>query len=214
MREPVNGLTHYISALFALVGLIVLLMITRDDALKQGSMLIYGTSLVLMFLSSASYHLVLGQVSVTKFLRKLDHVAIYLLIAGTYTALVFNRFSGIYRSGLLIAVWSIAFVGILIKFIILKGPRWLSAAPYLVMGWLGVSAIGEMWRLLPVGALVWLLVGGLFFSIGAVIYATGRISLIPGVIAAHEIWHIFVILGCLSHYIMILVYVAPVPRVI
>jgi hemolysin III len=214
LREPFNGLTHYFAALIALVGFIILVVISRGDALKQVSMLVYGTSLVLMFLASASYHLVNSGESTTRFLRKLDHVAIYLLIAGTYTALAFNRFNGIYRWGLLIAIWSIAAIGIIIKFFIIKGPRWLSTIPYLVMGWLGVSALGEMWRALPLGALMWLLVGGLFFSIGAVIYATGRVKLIPGVIDAHEIWHIFVILGCASHYILILVYVAPLPRVI
>lgn len=214
VREPVNGLTHYFAALAALVGLVVLLVISRDDPLKQRSLLIYGSSLVLMFLASASYHLLCTRTSVTQFLRKLDHTAIYVLIAGTYTPLAFNRFSGIYRWGLLDAVWGIALVGVIVKMIIIKGPRWLSPVIYVIMGWLCIFAIREMLRVLPPGAMFWLAAGGVLFTLGAVVYATKIFNLKPGIFGFHEVWHIFVILGCLCHYILIVVYVAPFPRII
>jgi hemolysin III len=214
IREPVSGLTHYIAALVAVVGLIVLLVISRDDLPKQRSLLIYGSSLVLMFLASASYHMVKTKTSVTLFLRKLDHTAIYLLIAGTYTPLAFNRFTGIYRWGLLDAVWALALAGIITKMIIIKGPRWLSAVTYVLMGWLCLFAINEIVRVLPVAALFWLVMGGVLYTLGAVVYATKAFNFKPGVFGFHEVWHIFVILGCVCHYIVIAVYVAGIPRVI
>jgi hemolysin III len=213
MREPVSGLTHYIAALVALVGLAALVIISRDDPLKQRSLLIYGASLVLMFLASATYHLVRTRTKVTQFLRKLDHTAIYVLIAGTYTPLAFNRFSGIYRWGLLDAIWAIALAGVITKMIIIKGPRWLSAVTYVIMGWLALFAIKEMLRVLPAAALFWLVLGGVMFTLGAVIYATKAFNWKPGVFGFHEVWHIFVILGCVCHFILIAFYVAPIPRI-
>ena len=94
MREPVNGLTHYFGAVLALIGLIVLLSLSRDDLDKQRTMLIYGTTLVLMLLSSASYHLLHGSAKSLGLLRKIDHATIYILIAGTYTPICFNQFTG------------------------------------------------------------------------------------------------------------------------
>jgi hemolysin III len=214
IREPVSGLTHYFAALAALAGLVVLLVISRDDPLKQRSLLIYGSSLVLMFLASASYHMLCTKSSATQFLRKLDHAAIYVLIAGTYTPLAFNRFSGIYRWGLLDAIWVIALVGIITKMVIIKGPRWLSPVIYVIMGWLCLFAIQEILRVLPPGALFWLVMGGVLFTLGAVVYATKIFNLKPGIFGFHEVWHIFVILGCVCHYILIAVYVAPFPRII
>lgn len=214
IREPVNGLTHYFAALAALAGLVVLLVISRDDPLKQRSLLIYGSSLVLMFLASASYHMLSTKTSVTQFLRKLDHTAIYLLIAGTYTPLAFNRFSGIYRWGMLDAIWAIALAGVITKMVMIKGPRWLSPVIYVIMGWLCLFARQEILRVLPPGALFWLVMGGVLFTLGAVVYATKIFNLKPGVFGFHEMWHIFVILGCICHYILIAVYVAPFPRII
>jgi hemolysin III len=214
MREPVNGLTHYIAALVALGGMVALLFMSHDDLPKQISLLIYGSSLVLMLLASASYHTISSGTKVTQFLRKLDHTAIFFLIAGTYTPLAFNRFSGIYRWGLLIAVWSIALVGTIVKMIIIKGPRWLTAGIYVLMGWLAVFAVKEIVRVLPAGALFWLVAGGLVYTVGAVIYATKALNFKPGVFGFHEVWHIFVILGCVCHYIVIAVYVAGIARVV
>ncbi len=214
MREPVSGLTHYFAAIVALVGLVVFLIRSRDDVHKQHSLLVYGTSLVLMLMASASYHLIKGKRKRIRFLRKIDHSAIYILIAGTYTPLCFNQFTGFWRWGILAIVWTVALAGSVTKIFIINAPRWLSAGAYLAMGWLVLPAAKEIVHVLPVGALVWLLAGGILFTLGAVVYMTKIMDFAPGVFGFHEVWHIFVILGCLCHYIMIAVYIAPVPRLL
>jgi hemolysin III len=164
-----------------------------------------------MFSSSAAYHLVKSKPQVIQALRKLDHSAIYLLIAGTYTPVCLHFFSGAWRWGMLGTVWGMALVGIVVKLFVINAPRWLTAGVYLLMGWLAVLAIQPMLAGIPPAALVWLLLGGLFFTIGAVIYITRRFNFVPGVFGFHEVWHIFVIMGCLSHFILIAAYVAPNP---
>jgi hemolysin III len=176
--------------------------------------LIYGGSLVLTFFASAAYHLIQARPEWIKVLRKVDHSAIYLLIAGTYTPFCYNQFAGFWRWGFLSLVWALALAGIVAKVLIIETPRWLTTGVYLAMGWMSVLMSGEMLRALPGGALVWLFVGGVFFTVGAVVYATKKLDLWPGRFGFHEVWHIFVVLGCLSHYIAVAVYVAPVQRVL
>jgi hemolysin III len=161
-----------------------------------------------MFSASATYHLVQAGPKVLLWLRKLDHSAIYLLIAGTYTPICLYYFSGFWRMGLLIVIWALAFLGIAVKLLIIRAPRWVTAGVYLVMGWLALAGMGEILRSLPAGALIWLLLGGLFFTGGAVIYILKKPDLFPGVFGFHEVWHIFVILGALSHFVLVAAYVA------
>jgi len=208
LRDPVSGLTHLGAALIATIGLIFLLYIGRSNTVKLISLLIYGITLILMFSASAVYHLVKASQQVTLWLRKLDHSAIYLLIAGTYTPICLHYFNGFYRWGLLSIVWGIAVVGVAVKMFVINVPRWVNAGIYLIMGWLSIMAIKPMLTAMPTGALVWLLAGGLFFTLGAVIYMTKVFDFFPGVFGFHEVWHIFVILGCLSHFIVIFAYIA------
>jgi hemolysin III len=209
-REPVNGLTHFFTAIAAVGGLIALLIIGWGNPGKAVSLSVYGVSVILLFAASATYHLVKARPKVIEILRKFDHSAIYLLIAGTYTPICFNMFTGFWKWGLLAIVWSLALVGIVVKIFIIKAPRWLSAGVYLLMGWLCIIAIKEMLTVLPVGALVWLAIGGIIYTLGAVVYITKIFDFIPGKFGFHEVWHIFVILGALAHFIAILVYIAPV----
>ncbi len=208
-RDPVSGFTHLGAAIAAVIGLSVLLIIARENLWKQLSLVIYGFSLSLTFSASAAYHLPKARPQVILWLRKLDHAAIYLLIAGTYTPICLNLFTGFWRWGVLAIVWSFALIGILIKMFIIDTPRWVSAAVYLVMGWLAVIAMGEIIKTMPVGAIFWLFLGGLVFSLGAVVYATKLMNFKPGVFGFHESWHIFVIAGCLCHFILIAFYIAP-----
>jgi len=210
LREPVNGLTHLFTAIAAVGGLIALLIIGWGNIGKTISLAVYGFSVILLFAASATYHLVKARPQVVEILRKFDHAAIYLLIAGSYTPICYNMFTGFWKWGMLIIVWSFALIGIGIKIFIIKAPRWVSAGVYLVMGWMSVIAIKEMLTMLPTGALVWLAVGGVIYTIGAVIYATKIFDFFPGKFGFHEIWHIFVILGALAHFIAVLVYVAPI----
>ncbi len=214
MREPVNGLTHLFAALAAAIGAVALLLLGWGDAGKQISFLVYGLSLVLLLSASAAYHLYNGKADHLLILRKLDHSAIYALIAGTYTPICYNLFSGFYRWGVLAIIWSMALAGIAVKVFSVRGPRWFTASLYLAMGWWSIAGLGEMLRVLPAGALVWLLLGGLFFTFGAIVYSSGWMDFVPGVFGYHEVWHIFVILGCACHYVVMLAYVVPFPGMV
>lgn len=209
LREPVNGLTHFFTALVAVGGLVLLMVLGWGRPGKEASLAIYGISVILLFAASAAYHMVSAQPKVIAVLRKLDHSAIYLLIAGSYTPFFYNLFAGYWKWGVLIGIWSLALIGIIVKLFIIKVPRWVNAGVYLLMGWLSIVAIREMLIRVPTGALVWLLVGGVIYSLGAVIYSTKAFNFVPGKFGFHEVWHIFVILGALAHYIAVAVYVAP-----
>jgi hemolysin III len=206
-REPVNGLTHLGGAVAALVGEIVLLIIAWPNEFKVVSILVYGLSLIALFSASSAYHLIQANTKIIQGLRKLDHSAIYILIAGTYTPFCVLAFSGFFHWDMLAIVWSFALVGIIVKIFYIKAPRWLNAAIYVLMGWLGISAVGQVSAALPVGAIVWLIVGGVIYTLGAVVYATRIFNFIPGKFGFHEIWHIFVLLAAMAHFISVVLLV-------
>lgn len=207
-RDPVSGLIHFFSAALALIGLVLLLAVTRGEGLKQLSMAVYGVSLVTLFSASAIYHLANPSENTLLRLRKFDHSAIYVLIAGTYTPICINFFSGWLRWGFLALVWGIALAGVIVKLFVINAPRWVTAGVYLVMGWMAVLVIKPMLQSMPAAALWWMLAGGLTYSIGAVIYITKKLDFVPGVFGFHEVWHIFVSLAALCHFVMIYRYIA------
>lgn len=209
LREPVNGLTHFFAAIAAAIGLVALIVIGWNNLVKEISLSIYGVSLILLFAASATYHMVKAGPKIIENLRKLDHSAIYILIAGTYTPICAIMFTGFWKWGLLAIIWSLAVIGIVVKMFIINAPRWLTAGVYVVMGWLALAAISEMLRVLPIGAMVWLLIGGVTYTLGAVVYITKKLDFFPGKFGFHEVWHIFVILAALAHFIAIAVYIAP-----
>lgn len=210
-REPVNGFTHLAAALVFALSLGLLIYLSRHSLVTQAAVTLYGISLVLMFSASATYHLVKAGPRLQAWLRKLDHSAIFLLIAGTYTPICLAFFEGFYRWGVLAIVWALALVGILLKLVTLRTPRWLNTAIYLLMGWLSLLAARQIYLNMPAGAIAWLVTGGVLFTIGAVIYVLKKPNFFPGVFGFHELWHIFVILGCLAHFILIALYAAPAP---
>lgn len=210
LREPVNGLTHFFAALAALIGLILLLILGWGSLSKTVALGVYGLSLVLLFAASAAYHMVQARPRSLQILRKLDHSAIYLLIAGTYTPFCVLMFEGFWKWGMLVIIWSLALVGIVVKIFIINSPRWLNAGIYILMGWLCVAAMGEMLRVLPPWALTWLMIGGITYTLGAVVYITKTMNFWPGKFGFHEVWHIFVILAALAHFIAIAFFIAPV----
>lgn len=208
-RDPVSGLSHLLAAAAGVVGLAVLLWLGRTDLMKEISLFIYGVSVIFLFSASAAYHLVRAEPAVILRLRKLDHAAIYVLIAGSYTPICLHFFEGFWRWGLLAIIWGMALAGVIVKLFIIRAPRWATAGIYLLMGWLSVMAVQEMLRSMPPAALAWLVAGGLLYTVGAVIYITKKLDFYPGVFGFHEVWHIFVILGCLSHFIVVAAFIAP-----
>ena len=204
LREPVNSLTHWAGAVLSLAGMIVLLIVGWGTPAKVASLIIYGTSLIFLFSASATYHMVQVKVKVLVTFRKIDHAAIYFLIAGTYTPFCVNAFTGFWKWGMLIIIWSLAIIGIGVKVIFIRAPRWLNTVIYLLMGWLCVGASGQLLAALPVWVLTWLIIGGGLYTLGAIVYITKIFNFIPGVFGFHEVWHIFVLLAAAAHYIAVM----------
>jgi hemolysin III len=204
LREPVNSLTHWGGAILALIGLIALLIVGGSTPAKIISLLIYGLSLIFLFSASATYHMVRVREKALEIFRKIDHAAIYFLIAGTYTPFCVNAFSGFWKWGMLSIIWSLALIGIIVKVFYIRAPRWLNAGIYLVMGWLCLAAIGQMLAVLPVWVISWLIAGGIIYTLGAVVYITKIFNFIPGVFGFHEVWHIFVMLAAAAHFVAVL----------
>jgi len=208
LREPISALTHLLAGVFSFFGLITLVYFGWGDLQKIITFSIYGISLILMFTASGTYHMVIARDSIILNLRKLDHSAIYLLIAGTYTPICVYFYNGFWQYGMLILIWSLAIIGIVVKLFVINAPRWINAGVYLIMGWLAIMGIQEILRTMPTAAIIWLVLGGLFYSVGAIIYITKFLDFFPGKFGFHEVWHIFVILGALSHYLVILKFIA------
>jgi hemolysin III len=207
-KDPISGLTHLGSALLAAVGTVSLIGLSPAGLMRL-AMAIYGGSLVLLFSASAAYHLIHTSPQREEGLRKFDHIAIFLLIAGTYTPVCLVVLTGGWRWGLLIPVWGIAAAGTLFKLAWVRSPRWLTALIYVVMGWLGVIGVAQLLTTLPWEALMWLLLGGLLYTGGSIIYATKKPDPFPGVFGFHEIWHLFVTAGGAAHYIFVAAYILP-----
>lgn len=203
-REPVNSLTHWAGAVLAIIGLIALLFVGSGAPVKMVSLTIYGASLIFLFSASATYHTVNRKDKVLEVFRKVDHAAIFLLIAGTYTPFCMLAFSGFWRGGMLLLIWSLALIGITVKIFYIHSPRWLNAGIYVLMGWLGIAAAGQIFNVLPLWVIGWLVAGGVIYTLGAVVYSTKIFNFVPGVFGFHEIWHIFVMLAAAAHFIAVL----------
>jgi hemolysin III len=204
LREPVNSLTHWVGAMLALAGLIALLIVGWGAPAKVVSLVIYGVSLIFLFSASATYHMVRVKDKALEIFRKIDHSAIFCLIAGTYTPFCINAFTGYWKWGMLITIWSLALIGIGIKVFIIRVPRWLNAGIYLAMSWLVVGASGQLLAALPAWVLTWLIIGGVIYTLGAIVYITKIFNFVPGVFGFHEVWHIFVLLAAAAHYVAVI----------
>ena len=204
LREPVNSLTHWGGAILGLIGLIALLIVGWDTPAKIISLTVYGVSLIFLFSASATYHMVQVKDKALEIFRKVDHAAIYVLIAGTYTPFCVNAFEGFWKWGMLSIIWSLAIIGIVIKVFFIRAPRWLNAGIYLVMGWLSVTAAGQMLAALPAWVLTWMIIGGVIYTLGAIVYITKIFNFKPGVFGFHEVWHIFVLLAAAAHFVAVM----------
>jgi len=164
--------------------------------------------MILLYTTSTLYHWLKISDVVTLKLRKVDHIMIFIYIAATYTPICVVALRASFGWLLLAAVWSVALVGITIKIFWMNAPRWLSTFIYILMGWLAVIVIFPLINALQIGALMWLLAGGLFYTIGAVIYGLKKPDPYPGILGFHEIFHLFVLAGSFSHFWMIYKYIA------
>jgi hemolysin III len=209
VKDPVSGVTHLATALAAVPGLIFLLRAAPAVPIRSAALATYGASLILLFSASAAYHLIRGSQSLQDMLRRFDHSAIFILIAGSYTPICVIVLTGTLGTVLLVIIWGLAAVGILLNLVMVrKTSAWVSSGLYVLMGWLALVVVVPLVRRLPLAGLAWLLAGGLLYTGGAVIYARERLTIVPGVFDSHEVWHLFVSAAAATHYILMLRYVA------
>ncbi|HHV07569.1 MAG TPA: hemolysin III family protein [Firmicutes bacterium] len=209
MKEPVNTWTHFLTFIAGIVGLVALVVLSKGDRAKLITMSIYGLSLVALYGASSLYHWVKTTPKKENWLRKLDHAAIYLLIAGSYTPVLYYGLSNTWRWAMLTVIWVLALIGIGFTFWRVFKSRKLSAIFYLVLGWIAVIPFPQLIQQLPTAAFILMVAGGIAYSVGAVIYATKCLNFLPGRFGFHEIFHLFISAGSVLHFIMVQRYIVP-----
>ena len=212
LREPVNSLSHFVGIILSLVGLSALMVSSAGEPWRLTSFAIYGVSSVLLYTSSTLLHSLKVKAQAERWLLRLDHAAIFVMISGSYTPIALitlREHSPAWGWTLFGMVWGISVLGIIFKLFWLDAPRWLSTGLYLLLGWLAVVAINPLLHALPTGGLLWLVAGGLFYSVGAVVFILERPNFYPGVLGHHELWHFLVLAGSISHFLTLFFYVLP-----
>lgn len=209
MKEPVNTWTHLIPFVAAIVGLVFLIIISRDNISKLVTMTIYGLSVIVLYGASSVYHWVQTTPQRELLLKRVDHIAIYFLIAGSYTPVFYYGLEGVWRWAMLTAVWTLAIVGMALKIWFIHAPRYVSATFYVSLGWIALVPFLQLIKHLPIGAIILMAVGGVVYTMGAVIYATKIFDFFPRRFGFHEIFHLFIAAGSIVHFIMIFIYIVP-----
>jgi hemolysin III len=207
-REPVSGFTHMFGAIASLIGMVILIVISayNKSTIHVVTFAVFGVSLILLYSASSVYHLVILSEKTINILRKLDHSMIYVLIAGTYTPICLIALKGSLGWGLFIGIWALATLGIILKLFWMEAPRWLYTLFYIFMGWISIVVISPLARVITPTGIAWLFAGGIFYTVGAVIYATKWPRIKSKVFGFHEIFHIFVLMGSFAHYWLMLRY--------
>jgi hemolysin III len=199
-REPVSGYSHLAGFALACAGAAALFARAGHQTTTAVLSLVYGTCLVGLYAASSAYHLLPSGEALRSRLRKLDHAAIFLMIAGTCTPIFWRAFEGTTRASMLIGVWSVAAVGIVLRLAWPSAPRLLYTAMYVAMGWMFVVAGPRGFQSLPATVIALVVAGGVTYTAGAVVYALKRPDPLPLVLGFHEIWHFFVLVGSGLHY--------------
>lgn len=208
IEEIFNAASHGIGALLSIAALIVMMYATVAEHRSIWhivSFAVYGTSMILLYLSSTLYHSFFKLPRVHSFFKILDHASIYLLIAGTYTPFLFIPLNGPIGRQCAFIVWSIAVIGIILKCFFAKRFKVLSTLCYLGMGWLIMFYIKPLLASIPTGAFYWLIAGGLSYTLGTVFYLQKKLPF------SHFIWHLFVLGGSAAHFVAIFFYLRYLP---
>ncbi|MDO4199009.1 MAG: hemolysin III family protein [Erysipelotrichaceae bacterium] len=208
VKDPISALTHFIGFIGAIIGMPVLLIKASAYHCELKTMIgfgVYMLSMIILYGASTSYHSFNINERANRILKKIDHCSIFVLIAGSYTPVCLDVLNN--RSGkiLLIVIWAIAIAGIIFKIFWVTCPKWVSSVLYIGMGWAALSVIPELYSSMPSDGFLWLLMGGILYTIGGVIYAL-KPNLFPNEESTgfgnHELFHIFVLMGSLCHFIM------------
>lgn len=204
IREPGSAITHFIACILSLMAAIPLLMKAHGNATETLAMTIFTVSMILLYGASTLYHSI-SHVSakVLRIFRKMDHIMIFVLIAGSYTPICMVALGGKTGYALLTFIWILAAVGILLKACWITCPKWFSSVIYIAMGWTCFPLIHMLWGTLSHAAFGWLLAGGIIYTIGGIVYAL-KLSIFNSThryFGSHEIFHLFVMGGSLCHFI-------------
>jgi hemolysin III len=215
IKDPGSAITHFIGMLMAFFAGMPLIIksLSAPDTIHTISLTIFIVSMILLYAASTSYHTFDISPRINKILKKLDHCMISVMIAGSYTPVCLVVLHGAVGYGLLALVWGIAVLGIIFKLCWVTCPRWVSSALYIIMGWACVLSFTQIINALPTAAFVWLLAGGIIYTVGGVIYAL-KLPIFNSRhknFGSHEIFHLFVMAGSVCHFIMMFNYVAVLP---
>lgn len=203
-EELANVITHGVGTFLALVGLVLLILFSKNygDPWYIASFTVYGISLVVLYTESTLYHGI-KNIKIKSLFRIFDHSSIFLLIAGTYTPFTLTVLRGKVGWTIFITVWTLAVAGIIMKFFFVGRFKVLSTLMYIAMGWMIVFAIKPLMAVLPQYGLMLLFIGGILYTVGAVLYLFDKIPY------NHAVWHIFVLAGSACHFFCILFYLFP-----
>jgi hemolysin III len=203
-EEIANSLSHGAGVLLGVIALLLLVLksVEMDDTLRIVAFTVYGSSIIVLFLASTLYHAI-PVPRAKRVLKLVDHCAIYLLIAGTYTPFLLLTLGNTFGAVLMVVIWGLAVGGIVFKMFFLHRFHNLSLALYLGMGWLAVLASYELLANLPQSGIALLLGGGILYSLGTIFYKVDRIPF------NHAIWHLFVLAACVCHFLVVYFYVLP-----
>ena len=208
-KPLLRGVLHEVAFFVALVAG-VLLVIYADGTRASAAAAIFATSVVTMLGASALYHRVTWSVRMRPWMRRLDHAGIYLLIAGTYTPVALLTLRGTMRHVVLGVVWGGAVAAILMKFIWVGAPKWLSAVTGVALGWAGVAAMPQVAKYAGTAAVTLLAIGGLAYTAGAIVYARRRPDPLPRVFGYHEVFHALTLVAVSCQYVAIAFFVVRV----
>ncbi len=209
IREPGSALTHFIACLMAAVAASPLIM-KAQTGMTTAAVAIFAVSMILLYGASTLYHSVNVTGKVLSVFRKIDHMMIFVLIAGSYTPVCLIALGGSTGYSLLVLVWGIAIAGMFVNVLWITCPKWVSSIIYIAMGWLCLLVFGTLWSTLPHAAFGWLLAGGIIYTIGGVIYALKLpvFNALHKNFGSHEIFHLFVMGGSICHFIFMYFYIA------
>lgn len=214
IKDPGSAITHGIAALLAIIGAAPLLhkAARTENSLHFIAMSIFILSMILLYSSSTIYHTVDSTTKVNRRLRKMDHMMIFIMIAGSYTPVCLIALHNKIGYALCLLVWFIAALGIILKGCWINCPKWLSSILYISMGWICVLAFVPIFNALPKAGFGWLLLGGIIYTIGGVIYGL-KLPVFNSKhknFGSHEIFHVFVMLGSVCHFIVMYFFVSPI----
>lgn len=215
LKDPGSAITHFIAFVMAVFGVVPLLIkaAREPDVLHVIAMAVFILSMILLYAASTVYHSFDVSEKVNRRMRKIDHMMIFVLIAGSYTPVCLIALHNAVGFLLCIAVWAAAFIGIVVKACWITCPKWFSSVLYIGMGWMVVLAFGQIFRALSRPAFGWLLAGGIIYTVGGIIYAL-KLPVFDSRhknFGSHEIFHLFVMGGSFCHFIVMYQYLADMP---